>query len=204
MLTDPRQSSDPDADVALTQAAGTGDVQACRRLAERLFDRTRATVHYLCGGDRDADDLAQLSLVAVLRSAHTFRGECSLERWADRVAVRTALRELKRRRWREKIVSLDADPMPESQPAPEGRIHRRFLRHRLAALLGKLSEERRTAAMLHWVHGYTVAEIAELVDAPVNTVRDRLQVGKRQMRNALLKDAALSEWARSVLHEVDG
>lgn len=204
MVTDRWRRVDLDPDVALAQAVGSGDAQACKVLAERLFDRTRATVHYLCAGDRDADDLAQLALVAVLRSAHTFRGECSLERWADRIAVRTALRELKRRRWREKIVALEEDPLPESHPAPDQRLHRRLLRRRLAGLLGKLSEDRRTAVMLHWVHGYSVQEIAELTEAPVNTVRDRLRVGKSQLRKLLTKDPALAEWARSVLHEVDG
>ncbi|MDY0002720.1 MAG: RNA polymerase sigma factor [Polyangia bacterium] len=191
----------PTPDLLLTQAVGSGDPQATRVLAERLFDRMRATVHYLCGGDRDADDLSQLALVEVLRSAHGFRGDCPLERWADRIAVRTALRELRRRRWREKIVNLSDDPVPADRAAPDERIFRRFLRRRLAGLLAKLTEDRRAAVMLHWVHGYSVAEIAEITESPVNTVRDRLQVAKRQLRTLINKDPGLSEWAQSVLHD---
>ena len=193
----------PDPDVVLAQAVGSGDPQATRALAERLCDRTRATVHFLCGGDRDADDLSQLALVAVLRSAHSFRGDCPIERWADRIAVRTALRALRHRRWREKIVALQEDPLPESHGAPDARIFRHFLRGRLSGLLARLSEDRRTAVVLHWVHGYSVAEIAELTESPPNTVRDRLRVAKKQLRGLFSKDPALSEWAQSVLHEND-
>lgn len=203
MVSDLLKVVGPTPDVVLAQAVGSGDHHATRVLAERLFERTRATVHYLCGGDRDADDLSQLALVEVLRSAHSFRGDCPLERWADRITVRTALRELRRRRWREKIVTLCEAPLPEGQAAPDERILRRFLRRRLAGLLAKLSEDRRTAVMLHWVHGYSVAEIAEITESPVNTVRDRLQVAKKQLRALLLKDPGLSEWAQSVLHEND-
>ncbi len=194
---------DQDPDVSLARAAGRGDPDACRELAERLFDRTRTTVAYLCAGDRDADDLAQQSLVAVLKSARTFRGDCSLERWADRITIRTTLRRLKQRRWREGIVGLEAEPQPDHPVDPDRKLHRRLLRKRLAEVLGRLSEDRRTAVLLHWVHGYRVAEIAEITDTPVNTVRDRLRVGKKQLRKHLMKDPALADWARSVLHEAE-
>jgi len=201
MMTDRLKEAEPNPDVGLARAAGAGDPDACRVVAERLFDRTRATVHYLCAGDRDADDLAQQSLVAVLKSCRTFRGDCSLERWADRIVIRTTLREIKRRRWRERIVALEEDPLPDQPENQDQRLQRRLIRRHLARVLAKLSEDRRTAVTLHWVHGYSVSEIAEMTDSPVNTVRDRLRVGKKQLRKQLMKDPALADWARSVLHE---
>jgi RNA polymerase sigma-70 factor (ECF subfamily) len=201
------QSTNPgfyESEVALARAAGEGDPRANRDLVERLLNRIRATVHYLAAGDRDADDLVQLALVAILRSARTFRGECSLERWGDRIAVRTALRELKRRRWRERIVGLDGESAREGQISSDHDIHRRLLRERLAVLLGKLSPDRRTAVTLHWMHGYSVQEIADITEAPANTVRDRLRVGKKQLQSHLAKDPALRDWARSFIHENQG
>ena len=106
MRTVPDKRSD---DLALARAAGRGEAQACRELAERLLRRVRLTVTYLAAGDRDADDLMQVSLIEILRVAGTYRGESSLERWADRIAVRTALRALKQRRRREQIVQLGDD-----------------------------------------------------------------------------------------------
>jgi len=201
------QSTNPgfyESEVALARAAGDGDPRANRHLAERLLNRIRATVHYLAAGDRDADDLVQMALVAILRSARTFRGECSLERWGDRIAVRTALRELKRRRWRERIVALDGDVAREGQISADHDIQRRLLRDRLAHLLGRLSADRRAAVTLHWMHGYSVQEIADITSAPVNTVRDRLRTGKKLLKSHLEKDPALRDWARSFIHESHG
>ena len=193
------------ADLELAQAVHRGDTSASREVAERLFSRIRTTIHYLAAGDRDADDLVQQSLVAVLRSAGTFRGECSLERWADRIAVRTSLRQLKRRRWRERIVALTAEPAAEgSFDHQEHAVGRRFLRARLARLLGQLSPERRTVVTLHWVHGYSVQEVAEITETRANTVRDRLRTGKKQLRSLLKKDPALRDWARSFMDEGQG
>lgn len=201
------QSTNPgsyESAVALAQAAGEGDARANRELAERLLDRVRATVCYLAAGDRDADDLVQLALVAILRSARTFRGECSLERWGDRIAVRTALREIKRRRWRERIVGLEGEVVREGQVSPDHDIQRRLLRERLALLLGQLSPDRRLAVTLHWMHGYSVQEIADIAGAPVNTIRDRLRTGKKQLKRHLNKDPALRDWARSFIDESHG
>ncbi|MFH2005151.1 MAG: sigma-70 family RNA polymerase sigma factor [bacterium] len=203
MVNEQLEPRNHDADYDLAQAVGRGDPRASRELAGRLLNRVRTTIHYLATGDRDADDLVQLSLVAILRSAGTYRGECSLERWGDRIAVRTALRHLKRRRWRERIVALEAEP-PEGAVHQEQAIQRRLLRERLGRLLAKLSPDRRVAVTLHWVHGYSVQEIAELTDAKLNTVRDRLRIAKKQLKDWLLKDPALRDWARSFIDETHG
>lgn len=195
----------PHGDLTLAQAAGRGDLRARQQLADRLFDRVRATVSYLAGGDPDKDDLVQLSLVEILRSAGSFRAEGNLEGWADRIAVRTSLRWLKTRRRRDEVLHAvdDADALLErldteeasgEGPGLEQEAQRRQLHGRLARLLGRLDPERRAAVLLRWVHGYTVEEIAELTDARVNTVRGRLRRGKRQLRRLILTDPMLRGW----------
>ncbi len=185
-------------DRELARRAGDGEEAARRELAWRLLPRVRTTVHYLAAGDRDADDLVQQALVEVLRVVGTFRGDASLEYWADRVVVRTALRRIKQRRWRETIVQLDSEEPGAADAVQERSYERRELRRRLAIHLEKLSMDRRTAVVLHWVHGYTISEIADLTGAKVNTIRGRLRDAKRQLRKQLLKDPVLREWAESI------
>lgn len=195
----------PENDLALTRAAGQGDVRARQQLAERLFDRVRATVSYLAGGDPDKDDLVQLSLVEILRSAGSFRADGLLEGWADRITVRTSLRALKTRRRRDEVLHavddaeaaaerLGAESPGSRSPELEQEAQRRQLHQRLALLLGRLDPQRRAAVLLRWVHGYSVEEIAEITDARVNTVRGRLRRGKRQLRKLVLGDPVLRGW----------
>lgn len=188
-------------DLALASAAGTGDPRASRILAERVYERVRTSVRYLAGWHRDVDDMIQMGLIEVLRSAGSYRGECRLERWVDRVVVRVAMRMIKQRKLRDQVVSLSEDHHSSVTADQEEQAAVRQLRRRLADMMARLPLERRTVVMLHWVHGYTVYEIAELTNAPVNTVRDRLRKGKSLIRKQMLRDPVLRDWAENRYHE---
>ena len=184
-------------DLALTSAAGRAEPRALRAVAERLLDRVRATVHYLVAGHADAEDLVQLSLVEILRSIDSFRGRSRLETWADRITVRTSMRELRRQRQQDQRDQAEAkiDLSPRQDASQEREALRGQLRLRLATKLARLSPERRAVVVLRFVHGYSIREIAEITETPANTARDRLQVGKRLLRGFILKDPVLRDWA---------
>lgn len=181
------------ADVALAQAVARGEHVARLALAERLFDRVRTTVKYLAPGHPDTDDWAQRALIEILRSTASFRGESRLETWADRIAVRTAMRHLRQDRRRAEVVTLVAEPPAEASEGEDDAVLRYALRQHVATLLQRLAPERRSVIVLRFVHGYSITEIAEITGAPVNTVRDRLRIGKSQLRQHLVKSAARAE-----------
>ena len=165
-------------------------------MVERLLPRVRTLVHYLAAGDRDADDLVQLSLVQLLRSAGAFRGDSRLEAWADRITIRTSLRYLKRRRWREQRVCLEPHDEPAGAAGQLSAAERQQLRPHLLGLLQRLAPEQRVTVVLRLMHQYSLEEIAAVTGAPVNTVRDRLQVGRRKLRRLLVRDPVLRDWVR--------
>lgn len=188
-----RKRREYDSDVALTRAAAMGDHAARRDLVSRLLDSVRRTVTYLMGADMDSEDLAQVALIHILRSAGAFRGDCTLEYWADRIAVRTAMKHINKRRRRENLSAGVWEP-PADYLSVDDQTSRRRVRIRLAELLQKLSPERRTAVALHHVQGYDLAEISEMTGSPVNTVRDRLRVGRKQLKKYILRDPMLKDW----------
>ena len=185
------------ADLELAQGAASGDEGAQRELTERLLTRVRTTIRYLCGDHPDTLDIVQLCLVEILRSVRTFKGESRLETWSDRIAVRTAMRLLKKGRGRPETL-FDVVPEPqgvEERISPEGALGKSRVRARMAHLLGKLNPERRTVLMLQIVYGYSAPEIAELTESGIHTVRDRIKIGKQQLRKLILTDPTLREWA---------
>jgi RNA polymerase sigma-70 factor (ECF subfamily) len=186
-----------EADHELTSAAAAGDRRARRELATRLLVRTRAVVFRLTGPDPDAEDLAQAAIIEVLRSARTFRGESSLETWAERIAIRTAVRRLKRRRFRASIVALDSERELVDLADSEVDLDRQRMRARMRELLERLKPKHRIALTLKLALGYSVAEIAALTDAPINTVRNRLRRGRKLLHAEIASDDLLAEWAGS-------
>lgn len=191
-----------DQDLALTRAVALGDTRARRELADRLLNRTRATVRALVADDPDADDMVQLCLIRVIRSAASFRGRSRLQRWADRIVVRTALRLIRRRKprlGRELPVEESLDDAPAALDL-EDELGRKQIWQRLTVLLQKLPPERRAALTLRLVHDYRVAEIAEIMDTPLNTVRSRLRAGRKQLQKQIQNDSVLRDclpWSKT-------
>lgn len=200
-MTPPPRSQDPAAQPAeeleLARRAAEGDLPARRSVVGLLLDRVRTTVKYLSAGDRDADDCVQLSLLEILAALPGYRGESPLAPWADRIAVRTTLRALKRRRFRETRVALAAEPMPDPEANRDDPRARIEVRRRLAGHLDALELDLRSTVVLKLVHGYSVDEIADLTDTPRDTVKGRLKRGRKILRRKLERDAALMGWAQA-------
>ena len=174
----------PRTDVELMAAVAAREPAAQREVLDRLGGRVRKLTGLLCRERADADDAAQLALMAILKSADGFRVATSLERWAERITVRTTLRQSRRERDRrsllERWLTPNRPPWGESASAePLG----------LDTLLERLSADRRRTFVLHHALGYTVEEIAELSGAPVGTVKDRLVSARRELRAMLERDA---------------
>jgi RNA polymerase sigma-70 factor, ECF subfamily len=183
-------------DLQLARAAASGDEEARREVARRLHNRVLCTVRYLRGDRPDTPDLVQSCLVELLRSLGGFRGESSLETWADRITVRTTMRELGRAQRRQEVgterVAEQSDPAED----PERILGQRQLASHMGQMLQKLAPERRLVMVLRAVHGYTMPEISELTDVSLFTVQNHFRAARKQLRRLVETDAHLREWAR--------
>ena len=183
------QRADHGSDLELMHKAGEGDRAARRTVAKRLMPVAKRVAHALLRASADADDAVQLSLIEVLRSAGTYRGETAVERWAQRIVVRTTLRHIREQRRYYKVVDGDAEVAeagPELlQSVPEATD---ALARPLRFYLSKLSEVQRDAVVLRHAFGYSVAEIAELTGVSENTAKARLLYGRRALRKLVRRD----------------
>jgi RNA polymerase sigma-70 factor (ECF subfamily) len=182
-----------DPDLALMASVARREAAAERALVERLSSRVRRLARMLSGTLVDADDAAQLALLEILRSASGFRVAMSLERWADRITVRTTRRLMRRELERKGLLarwvapgSLPWGRKEESTPERVG----------LEVFLDRLSPERREALVMRHTLEYSVEEIAELTGAPIGTVKDRLVSARKELRRALEREAAVAAGGR--------
>ena len=166
-------------------AARDGRAQAA--LVERLARRVRRVALLLCRSAADADDAAQAALMEILGSAATFRVATSLERWADRITTRTALRMVRRERTKQGLLGRWLVPgvLPWGGAASAGPSEPLGL----SDILSHLAPERREALVLRHALGYSVDEIAEVTGSPAGTVKDRLVAARKQIRRLLDRDA---------------
>ncbi|MFZ5891394.1 MAG: RNA polymerase sigma factor [Myxococcota bacterium] len=170
-------------DIALMHRAGAGDREAQRVLVTRLMGRANRLAQALLRNREDAFDASQAALLGILRSAANFRGDSSVERWADRIVVRTALR-LSRARRRGAPTQISESAAPSTPPRSEARVSAR-------EYLKQLPEAQRSVLLLRSGFGYSIDEIAELTQTSINTVKDRLKRAKDAMRRELQREQEL-------------
>lgn len=186
----PRQ---PDA-YELMALAASGDPEAQQTVVEQLRSRVRTVAMAILGNVVDADDAAQNSMMEILRCAGSFRGE-NLHAWADRIAVRTAMKHARQRRVRAaRYEHLDPeDVVADHQVTFSGHA----LPRPLLEYLGELPEARRVVLVLRHVMGYSLSEIAELTQVSPNTVKDRLTNARADLRKKLRRDLLVAEARRA-------
>jgi RNA polymerase sigma-70 factor (ECF subfamily) len=180
-------------DLELAERAAGGDRTARTRVAERMYNRVRSTVRYLSADHRDQDDWVQLVIVEILDSLRSFRGDSSLEAWGNRIAIRKTMRLIKTRRGRDRIVALEPELL-DSVAEGHGQEARHLIRRRLARALGAISPKYRVVIVLRTVYEYSVDDIAQIVETPRNTVRQRLRRGRKMLAEKLSKDPVFEDW----------
>lgn len=152
-----------------------------REAFARFVDDFGPTVHRLsrryARTEADAEDLTQEIFVAVCQSIGSFRGDAALTTWVHRVALNHCMKHGAKQAARPQTVPYDDLPLtgePSPSTDPSASAIQSELKGRVDVALSALSVSHRDVVVLHEMQGLTYAEIAEVLDVPVGTVKSRL------------------------------
>lgn len=187
----PRAMSDED---GLVRRAATGDAEAFRGLFLRHKGDVARLVYRMLNGPSDLEDVVQEVFVQVFRSLKDFRGQSKFSTWLHRVTVNVVL--MHRRSARSRPVLTEEVPnelvADEGQTLPDEDAERHERMRAFQRLLARLADKKRIVFVLHELEGMSPAEIAEIVGAPVLTVRTRLFYARRELEAMLPEEPALA------------
>ena len=171
------------AESGLVAAARDGDQQAFGALVDRYSGVVRRVARSILENGFDADDAAQDAFLLAWRNLDRFDTGRPFRPWLMRIAVNAATDLYRRRKVRH------AGALPEAledrAAGPDRETDRSLLRQRLAEALSELSERQRVAVTMFDAEGYSHADIAEIMDVPVGTVRSLVFHARRALRKAL-------------------
>lgn len=169
-------------DVELMGRVARGDPEAQRavvlRLLRRIDDLCRAVLRHSV----DAQDARQLSILEIFKSARSFRGDSTLERWADRITVRTALRAAASER-RAQRAPVDLEPGSVHPSGESALLVRQYLE--------RISDRQRMVVVMRDGLELSIEEIAELTGISQNTVKDRLLRARGTLRRLFRREELL-------------
>ena len=146
----------------------------------------------------EAEDLVQETFLRALKAWDRYTPGTKAKSWLFTICRNVFLRRRQRARRHEEILSETATrtgtvDAPVVSPVfaslrgvdPEGEFFEAIVDDRIVAAIAELPEEYRTAVVLSDIEGLPYAEIAELMDVPVGTVKSRLFRGRRRLQQEL-------------------
>lgn len=171
-------ASDEDASLACRAAAA--DVGAFEQLYRRHHRRVHGVIVRLVGqASGRAEDLTQEAFVRAWQALPSFRFESAVSTWLHRLAVNTALMELRSRRsrpWRE-----DDDEALEYVATPD-TAGRAVLGRDLERAVASLPPRARAVLVLHDVEGWKHEEIAAELGMAVGSSKAQLHRARGLLR----------------------
>jgi RNA polymerase sigma-70 factor (ECF subfamily) len=135
------------------------------------------------------EEVAQETLLRILDRLHTFEGRSQFTTWAHKIAIRIALSELRRKRWRDSSLDELADneesPAPESlmedfSAGPEISVERADMLARVRRVIAEELTDRQREALL----------LLSVQELPMDEAARRLKTNRNALYK-LLHDARL-------------
>ena len=182
------------ADEDLISLVETADAEAFATLYDR-HSRAAFSLAYRMMGERQAsEDLAQDAFLKVWRSASSYRAERgSVRTWILSIVHNRGIDQIRsqasRRRRQEEIEA----SAPRSQPSEAfAETWRNSQREQVREALGTLPPEQLKILELAYFSGYTHVELSDLLGLPLGTVKGRMRLGLKKIRDYFeSRDAAV-------------
>jgi RNA polymerase sigma-70 factor, ECF subfamily len=165
-----------------------GDEEAFKTLFELYHRRVYSLCWRMTRSAAEAEDLTQDALLLFFRKLPTFRGESTLATWLHRMVVNVVLMHLRKKRPQQ--VPLDEAEPGEDAPkrqygTPDRRLKDCALRVTLERAISSLPSGYRSVFVLHDIHGYEHAEIAEMIGCSPGNSKSQLHKARLKLRHFL-------------------
>jgi RNA polymerase sigma-70 factor, ECF subfamily len=186
-------------DSALVRQSQSGDTAAMERLILRYQNRIYNVVLKMCGNADDAAELTQETFVKSIESIDKFKGKSSFYTWLFRIAVNLTLNHCQRSSHftTQSLDSEETEPDGRSRQVlkdfldddratdPADLAQSRELCDLAMRSLIQLEEPQRAVVVLRDIEGMDYAQIADVLNIELGTVRSRLSRARSHLRELL-------------------
>jgi RNA polymerase sigma-70 factor, ECF subfamily len=144
------------------------------------YSRLLGLARLICRDGLDAADAVQVGLEQAWRHRAALQETNRLRAWLDRIVARESVRiSVRRQSWLGRLGGTGVAWRDPRDPAADVTPDMTALRD----AFHRLPPNQRAVIALHLHFGYSIAETAELVGAPAETVRTRVRRAKDRLRH---------------------
>lgn len=186
----PRETS-PTEEAALIAAIGRSDERAFLAVYERFSAPLYSLVFKMLQSPEDAEEILQSVFIQVWKKAGTYDpGRCAVFTWLVHITRSRAIDRLRQRQRQARTLDAatqEADPAAVSDDGNAAAVLLHENAASVQAALAKIPAEQREAIELAFFKGMSQTEIAEVIAAPLGTVKARIRRGLMRLRDSLAR-----------------
>ena len=176
------------ADEDLMQLMQRSDPRAFELIYERHSGAAFSLAYRMVGRGNVAEDVVQEAFLSLWRSGARYeRTRGSVRTWVLGIVHHRAIDQLRRSSVHDKRRASDEglEERLESRERTDNEVARREEAATIRSAMDSLPAEQSHVIELAYFGGFTHTEIAEILGAPVGTVKGRMRLGLEKLRNSL-------------------
>jgi RNA polymerase sigma-70 factor, ECF subfamily len=184
MARDLREFADED----LMQMVRRGDADAFAVIYQRHSSSAFSLAYRMMGSRALAEDVTQEAVLSAWRSAARYdSGRGSVRTWLLGIVHNRAIDAMRRGKVRDfpRVDDETAAERLESGERTDAEVARREEAATIRAAIDTLPREQSQVIELAYFGGFTHTEIASMIHAPVGTVKGRMRLGLKKLRDEL-------------------
>jgi RNA polymerase sigma-70 factor (ECF subfamily) len=156
------------------------------------------------------EEVVQETLMRVLEYLDSFEGRSQFTTWAHKIAVRAALTELRRVRWREvplPEMTMDDDmdtsyrELPDHQASPEDQVDQKEMMKRVNRIIMEELTEKQRKALMATMEGFPLEEAAQRLGMNRNALYKLMHDARLRLKKRLEKDGLSPQEVLSVFEK---
>jgi RNA polymerase sigma-70 factor (ECF subfamily) len=171
--------------------AGKGDPPAFAEIVREYQAMVFGMAYHFLQDQSLAEDVSQEVFLRLYQNLAAIQSSAHLMLWLRKVTHRRCIDEARRAPSRPTL-SLEEAPEPASNPGTSDPL----LGQKLRRLVASLPEDARMVVILRFQEELGLAEIAEVLDIPINTVKSRLQRSLAVLREKVTSTLEMSAYER--------
>lgn len=178
----------------LIEKAKNGDIEAFENLIRQSEKIVYNIAYRMLNNSEDVKDISQEVFIKVYKNLKNFDEKSTFSTWIYRIAVNTCIDEMRKRKGKQTI-SIEEDiqqedgtvkkQIPIQTKTPEEDYIKKEQKEELLSAVEELSQTHKTVLTLRDLEGFSYAEIAEITETSVGTVKSRLSRAREQLKNIL-------------------
>ncbi len=177
----------------LISAVQRGDKTAMADIVKQNEKMVYNTALKLLGNEEEAECVLQETFLKVFKAISSFKGESSLSTWIYRIATNFALMHLRSRKKQSNIDISDEQINPDLLQSFNRTVNENPLRAAMNQELNEAMKEAieqlapkfRTVFVLKDIDGYSLKEIADMLEMSLPAVKSNLHRARLSLRNQL-------------------